>query len=118
MTVDAYFMKLMKYRAGDTWRAAPLFVGRMSWTPAPVASRSYLKEFGITRFGLATSVFILALAWIGFRVMIQIRRSQAMARPRSRLTSNSGDLPPEQLVDWLNNMPEDLDESESERPLR
>jgi hypothetical protein len=120
VTVDGYFMKLMGYRAGDTFRAAPLFVGRMHWTPAPVAAPSTMSEFSrFSRRDLGIGIFLLILAYITIRVILQVRKARALGRPQSNLTSSSAEgLAPEELAEWLQNLPDDTEEEHTEHSTR
>jgi hypothetical protein len=119
VTIDGYFMKLMKYRAGDTNRAAPLFIGRMEWTPIVVAPPSSFRDLGpFSRRYLASGVFILALGSIAIRVFLQIRKIQAQARPQSTLTGDSQSLPPEDLAKWLQEIDEPNQEDRGDQPPR
>jgi hypothetical protein len=119
VTVDGYFMKLMGYLAGDAPRAAPLFIGRMHWTPEPAPPRSTMQDLSrLSKRDLATGVFILALLWIAVRVILQVRKVQAMARPRSNLTSENESLAPEQLAEWLQNLPDDVENDNAEHSTR
>lgn len=116
ITVDGYFFKLMKYRAEDTYRAAPLLVGRMHWTPAPPPAPSLLTELKqIPRRDLAIGVFVLFLVYLTFRMILQFRKARALSSPRSamKLSGDEG-LPPDQLANWLENLPGDTDDEPHE----
>ena len=44
---NGYFLKLMKYQAGDTTRGAPLLVGRIGWQPSEPRSRRTQRQFAV-----------------------------------------------------------------------
>ncbi len=117
ITVDGYFFKLMKYRAGDNYRGAPMLVGRMHWTPAAPAAPSTMTELSkIPKVNLAIGVFALFVVYMGIRLTLQFRRARALARPRSSLTSASHDgVPAEQLAEWLQQLPEEAEDEPADR---
>jgi hypothetical protein len=119
ITVDAYFFKLMKYRAGDKYRGAPMLVGRMSWPPNPAAAPSTMSELSkIPKQYLAIGVFVLFLAYLAIRLFLQFQRAQALTKPRSALSSNSYEaVPDEQVAEWLQNLPEEAEEDRSGRQI-
>jgi len=87
---NGYFLKLMKYEAGDVPRAAPLLVGRIGWTPHPTAAVSPNRS----AYWLAAAVgamFLLSLV----RWMLWLRRSLTAKRPT---TINLRDRPTEEIA--------------------
>jgi hypothetical protein len=117
-TFDAYFMKLLKYRAGDTDRAAPMLVGRMHLKaaqadapPPMVEIRDFTKKHGL----VFLTVFLLG--YVVLRVLFQVRKvlHPATSRISTYRTSSEG-LPPEEVADWLRNLPEHVAESEEDVP--
>jgi hypothetical protein len=115
VTIDAYFMKLLGYRAGDHLRAAPMLVGRMHWTPprpeapAPMAElREWTKKDGFA------ILFVLLLGYIFIRAFFQVRKALFQTRPRPGYKAPSEGLPPEEVADWLRNLPDEVSEPEEE----
>ncbi len=112
---DAYFFKLLKYQAGDTTRAAPMLVGRMSLAarqaPAPgpmVEIRDFTQRNGL-------SLLIAALlGYVTLRVVFQIRKALQPAQNVSFYRTTGEALPPDELADWLRNLPEHVAEAETE----
>ena len=107
---DGYFLKLLSYRAGDTMRAAPMFVGRLSLMaklsppPAPMVE---LREMS-KRNGVAILIAIVS-GYILIRVGMQFRRAVAASRRSIKLperTLNPSEIAPEELGEWLANLPE------------
>jgi hypothetical protein len=68
-TVDAYFLKLMKYEAHDgKMRMSPLLLGRLVWHPNPLREA---RGSGSSADGIWTLVFVAgaaAMAFLGFKV--------------------------------------------------
>jgi hypothetical protein len=116
-TFDAYFLKLLKYQAGDTTRAAPMLVGRMSLMPAQAEAPAPMVEIRdfTQKHGLAILI-VLLLGYVTLRIFFQVRK--ALARPDrvSAFRSTVEALPPEELADWLKNLPEHVAESEEDVP--
>ena len=117
VTIDGYFMKLLGYHAGDHLRAAPMLVGRMHWTPAQpeapapmVELRNWSKKDGFA------ILFVLLLAYILVRAFFQIRKALAPNRSRMTYRPPSEGLPPEEVADWLQNLPDDATEPEEDVP--
>ncbi len=116
-TFDAYFMKLLKYQAGDTTRAAPMLVGRMNVLPAQAEAPGPMVELRdfTQKHGLAILI-VLLLGYVTLRVFFQVRK--ALTRPSSASafrTSGEG-LPPEEVAEWLRNLPEHVAEPEDDAP--
>jgi hypothetical protein len=106
VTIDAYFMKLLGYQAGDVPRGAPMLVGRMHWIPAQaeppapmVELRNWTKGHGILL------LFTLLLGYIVLRALFQIRKFLAPSRQQSSIWTTGEPLPPEEVADWLRNLP-------------
>ena len=105
VVVDAYFLKLLRYKAGDTDRAAPLLVGRLRWKPrdsgpgmpAPGAG-------GKNSWNLTIILVVVALVvYVAFRLLAQVRRvTTPLRRPDLRsLDRPTEEIAPEALADWL-----------------
>ena len=121
VSVDGYFLKLYRYQAGDSDRAAPLLVGRLrrlatDGTPgAPAAAR------GKTGWNVPVVVVVAALAvYVAIRLAFQVRRvmSPAARRPGPFAPDRPAEeIAPESLSDWLASVPEEH-EDDSEGPKR
>jgi hypothetical protein len=116
VTVDGYFFKLLKYQAGDTLRAAPMLVGRMRWTPTPVSTPSPIVEFNrFTKQNVITIVVTMLVAYVLIRVIFQVRKNMAPTRSSIRVSSFNEGVPPEEVADWLQNLPDaetEIDEND------
>jgi hypothetical protein len=111
---DGYFLKLMRYQAGDVARAAPLLIGRLGWSPHPDddggSSRS--PVFWMT-VAIGVMFVISLIRWI-----VQLRRSFA-PKPKPSLLRNppAEEIAPEALAQWLESLPGD-DRDAAERDER
>ena len=112
VTVDAYFLKLLGYHAGDHRRVAPMLVGRLRWTPAqPPAPAPMVELLGWARKDGFVALFVLLLGYVALRGFFQVRKALGPSRPRSIRAPSEG-LPPDQVADWLRNLPEEGPEDE------
>ncbi len=99
---DGYFLKLWAYKAGDTFRVAPLLVGR--FPPAPVApaappsaSRGWLSG------NLPILLLLVALTiYTGIRFWLQLQRIRQRTTPRRPRSAFTDQIEPEQLQSWIN----------------
>jgi hypothetical protein len=110
VTFDGYFLKLLGYRAEDKWRGAPLLVGRLRSTPplaeapAPMVElRNYSRRDG---FFL---ICLLLLGYIAIRAFFQVRKALRGSRPGPRASAAPEGLPPDQVAQWLQNLPGEPD---------
>ncbi len=104
---DGYFLKNLRYVAGDTTRGAPLLVGRLGWTaPRPDAPVGGDWPSG-TVIGLAALILYAAV-----RGIFQIRRL-FRPKPRARPSSEPGPVVGD-VSAWLANIP-DLDPPDQPR---
>ena len=102
---NGYFLKLMRYEAGDVPRAAPMVVGRIGWTRpvTPVTSNHSVYWLG----GAIAVMFSVSM----FRRVSNFRRSLApKARPSFVRDRPTEEIAPEELADYFGNPPDDLDE--------
>ncbi len=99
---NGYFLKLMRYEAGDVPRAAPLLVGRIDWAKPPIVAESNQQYYWMV--GVLAFMFLICLArWIR-----QFRLSLAPKPPPSILRDRPiEDIDPESLSDFLVNLPDD-----------
>jgi hypothetical protein len=94
---NGYFLKLMKYEAGDVPRAAPLLVGRIGWTPRPVTAVSPNRSAYWLAGGVAVMFLISLARWVAY-----LRRSLAPKRRTSILLNRPNeDIAPEDLSSFL-----------------
>ena len=111
---DGYFFKLLKYDAGDVPRAAPMFVGRLTLTPMPVAPSPLA---GIRRFTQRDGfilVIVLLVGYVALRVIFGVRKALRRNRPviaRSH-TLAEGEIAPEALNEWLQSVPTEVDDDD------
>jgi hypothetical protein len=103
---NGYFLKIMKYQAGDTARGAPVLVGRIGWTPsepAPKPGENSLLRWTLIILGL---LFIASLA----RWIFQLKK---FLSPPSRsslvaVTPVNEEIDPARLDAWVRSVaPED-----------
>ena len=121
VTFDGYFLKLLRYQAGDADRAAPLLVGRLrrlaaDGTPAPPVPRP-AADAGKGRWNLTVAAVLGALGvYVAIRLVFQVRRVMAPSARRPSLLAPdrpAEEIAPEALADWLANVP---DEDEGKAP--
>jgi hypothetical protein len=103
---DGYFLKLWAYRAGDTFRVAPLLVGRFPPAPLPPAQApprpGPLAGNGtILLLLLALTLYTALRFWLQLR---RIRRRIPARRPRPAVTE---EIEPERLRAWIDPPPRD-----------
>jgi hypothetical protein len=96
---NGYFLKIMKYQAGDVARGAPVLVGKLGWdprpTPAPAAESNRTLFWSLVVLG---AMFLLSLGrWI-FQLF------HFLSGPRSSTPTSSyatDEIPPEDLSAWV-----------------
>src|SRR5262249_57247620 len=105
---NGYFLKILKYEAGDVPRGAPLLVGRIGWDPGQSAaaqpgSGSTLK-WTLILLGL---MFLVTLArWIASFAR-SMRRDD---RATTRFHKPADEIDPATLEQWLQRAGDDEDE--------
>lgn len=110
VSFDGYFLKLLRYVAGDSARAAPLLVGRLRWeAPAPGSDRSASNWHGLTGRNAVYLVLALAAVYLGARIFFAVRRYVVPKRRPSSLARDDAP-PPGDVADWLRNLPDDEDD--------
>lgn len=96
---NGYFLKIMKYQAGDVARGAPVLIGKIGWTPRP-ASEPIKESNQILRWSLvaiAAMFFISMSRWI-----YQLTRYLSGPRRRSdHRPPVTDDIHPEDLQSWV-----------------
>jgi hypothetical protein len=100
---NGYFLKLLRYEAGDVPRAAPLLVGRLGWTPGPAAEPSANRSVYWIAAGVAVAFMVSLARWT-----LHLR-SSLRPRPRPSLSRDrpTEELDPEALARWLKDLPEE-----------
>jgi hypothetical protein len=99
---NGYFLKIMKYQAGDTSRGAPVLVGRIGWRPsepAPKPGENSLLRWTLIILGL---LFFASLA----RWIFQLRRF--LNPPSSSLLTaakpHNEEIEPAKLDAWVRSL--------------
>ncbi len=110
ITFDGYFLKLLGYRAGDTFRAAPMLVGRLHMTPAQAAAPPPMVEIrNLSKRNAFVIAFVLLLGYIIVRAVFQVRKALAPGRRVAGSRSIVRDeIAPEELADWLQTVEDDV----------
>lgn len=106
---DGYFFKLLGYRAGDTLRAAPMLIGRLTLAPAPAEAPPPMVELrNLSKRNGFVIAFVLLFSYITVRAVFQVRKALAPGRRAAGSTSIVRDeIAPEELADWLESVPDD-----------
>lgn len=113
---NGFFLKIMKYQAGDVARGAPVLIGKLGWEPhsapaggaAPAAQSNPVLYWSLVALGM---MFLMSLG----RWVFQLSRS--LSGPRSTVTSTShaaNDIAPGELEAWVDSVARP-EEEESER---
>ncbi len=110
---DGYFFKLLGYRAGDNNRAAPLLVGRLTWTPTPRAAAEPDRFFGLTRREGIVLLFSGLFVYLTVRVAMQLKKVLD-ARPNRAPSVIRDEADAPNVVEWLHALPAEDDEPEPE----
>jgi len=113
---NGYFLKIMKYQAGDVPRGAPVLVGRLGWEPhaapagggAPATESNRLLYWSLVALGV---MFLMSLGrWV-------FQLSRFLSGPRSTIIPASHaaeDIAPGELDAWVDS----LASSDDEEPER
>ena len=113
---NGYFLKIMKYQAGDVARGAPVLVGQIGWAPAaapagggaPAAESNRLLYWSLVVLGV---MFLMSLGrWV-------FQLSHFLSGPRSSIIPASHpaeDIPPGKLDAWVDSVA-NTEEEEPER---
>ena len=110
---DGYFFKLLRYRAGDADRFAPMLVGRLYPTaPLAPAPAPMVELRNMTRSETFVLIFILLFAYVVIRAVFQVRKalksSRSLRIPGRALADD--DIAPADLSAWLNSVPDEDEE--------
>ncbi len=113
---NGYFLKIMKYQAGDVARGAPVLVGQIGWAPAaapagggaPAAESNRLLYWSLVVLGV---MFLMSLGrWV-------FQLSRLLCGPRSTIipaSHSAEDIPPGELDAWVDSVA-NTEEEEPER---
>lgn len=98
---NGYFLKIMKYAAGDVDRGAPVLVGRIGWEPraasAPAEHDGMSPTLRWTLIALAAMFFVSLARWL-----VQLRRFVARPeRSESIQKIRTDELDPVALDEWV-----------------
>jgi hypothetical protein len=117
VTVDGYFMKQLSYRAADVARWAPMLVGRVHFIPklanAPgpmIEVRDFAHRNGLT------IVIVGLLGYVSLRVVYLIQKALTVSSKPGVYRATSEGLPPEDVAEWLRNLPDEGPEHDEEIP--
>lgn len=109
VTFDGYFLKLWAYQAADTFRVAPLLIGRFppatSGAPLPANSGRPIP-WPVVVLGVISAYIALR-----FLMLFQRLRKSSLAL-RSRRAPIKEEIEPEALEAWLNAEPENDPEAD------
>jgi hypothetical protein len=109
---NGFFLKVMKYQAGDVARGAPVLIGKLGWdphlAPTPEAESNRTLFWSLV---ILAAMFVISLGRWVFQLF------HFLSGPRSRTTPSSypaDEIPPEDLNAWVDSIkktePEDLGE--------
>ena len=121
VSFDGYFLKLLAYEAGDTYRFAPLLVGRMHWQGTPAVPRPAATRWPVPPWVAAALGLLLVLMLVRWTVYARGFFQPAVARPSASPVIRD-EIEPEQLSAWIESQeepePEDDWNSESDEKWR
>ena len=106
---NGYFLKVMKYQAGDVARGAPVLIGRIGWVagePSPGGGGSGPTVLQVSLAVLAVLIAISLLRWV-----FQLRTflSAPSRRPAFLSKATQDEIEPSQLDAWARSMAGDAD---------
>ena len=113
---NGYFLKIMKYEAGDVARGAPVLVGQLGWEPhaAPAGGRAPVTESNRLLYWSLVVLGVMFLMSLG-RWIFQL--AHFLSGPRSTIIPASHpaeDIPPGELDAWVDSVA-NTEEEEPER---
>ena len=103
VTFDGYFLKLLRYEAGDVPRAAPMLIGRLAWKPHEDNSA---KNSNFTLYWLIGGLAVMFLVSLG-RWGIALRRSLSFKASGTPAERPRDSIEPEALAAYLGDVPDD-----------
>jgi hypothetical protein len=109
---NGYFLKIMKYQAGDVARGAPLVVGRIGWTRREASPSNGTNTTLLWSLVVLGGLFFVSLG----RWMFQLRR--LFTAPRTTLlsspTAGNDEIDPAALGAWARSMAPQVESSSEE----
>jgi hypothetical protein len=119
VVVDAYFLRLLGYTAGDHARAAPLFVGRLRWASADPKTGAPADTSPASKRSWTSTVFVVAAMlglYVTARLFFSIRKRRTPIvgkQPCPHDDRPVEHIAPDDLANFLASVP---DEDEEEKP--
>jgi hypothetical protein len=107
---NGYFLKIMKFQAGDANRGAPVLIGKIGWEPREASPMDAFDPATTLRWSLVIIAAMFAISLI--RWLFQLKRlfggPSSISIPRS---SHTEDLDPQALDHWVQSVAEPDSES-------
>jgi len=116
---NGYFLKIMKYQAGDAPRGAPVLVGKLGWEPRPADEP--VKESNRVLFWSMVAIGLMFLVSL-FRWVFQLFQFlQHPRRGRDATPAYRDEIPPADLQAWVESQgsgeePREREEAEDRDP--
>ncbi len=114
---NGYFLKIMKYQAGDKPRGAPVLIGRIGWEPHAVAPAVGAAPAAESNRLLYWSLLILGVMFLASMLRWLFQLFHFLSGPRAtsaRLTHPAEDIVPGELDAWA----ESVASSDDDAPER
>jgi hypothetical protein len=112
---NGYFLKLLRYQAGDVPRGAPVLVGRLGWDPSPKISAQNPDRTLFWSLVVLGLVFTASLLRWGFQLLRYLGAlSPRTSASASASLSPSEEIDPAKFQAWLETVP-DQDEPGRDR---
>jgi hypothetical protein len=102
---NGYFLKVMKYQAGDVSRGAPVLIGRIGWRPQEASGGAASWP---SKLQISLGVLVVLIAISAFRWIHQLR-ALFLRPPRSPLLQSKAtldEIEPSDLDAWARSMAE------------
>jgi hypothetical protein len=111
---NGYFLKIMRYQAGDVVRGAPVLVGRIGWEPSPTPAIPVIGPDRTLFWSLLVLgvLFVLSLLRWGFQLSRLISGGNRSSIADDR-TSPSEEFDPNRLQHWLESLPDESEPDEN-----
>lgn len=106
---NGYFLKIMRYQAGDVTRGAPVLVGRIGWEPSP-AEGARAPDLDRTLFWslvVLGGLFAVSLARWGFQLFRLFSGASGAKRREQSANPPSDELDPERFQNWIESLPDE-----------